>query len=74
MTEKRNGPNNPATAAALTSYAELLIAQKRYAEAEPVLKRVVAFSSAARMVASASAFQAVYEPITSGRPTPLKAR
>ena len=42
LTEKRNGPNHPATAAALSGYAELLIAQKRYGDAEPILKRVVA--------------------------------
>ncbi len=42
LTERRYGANHVATAAALTRLAELLIAQKRYAEAEPLLKRALA--------------------------------
>ena len=54
LTEKRNGPYNPATAAALTSYADLLIAQKRYAEAEPILKRVAAIREKSKDTAGAA--------------------
>ncbi len=54
LTEKRNGPYHPATAAALTSYADLLIAQKRYAEAEPILKRVAAIREKSKDTAGAA--------------------
>ena len=42
LTVKLYGPNHPATAAALTQLANLLIEQKHYAEAEPLLKRALA--------------------------------
>ena len=42
LTERRHGHNHAATAAALTTLAELLIAEKRYADAEPLLKRALA--------------------------------
>jgi esterase/lipase superfamily enzyme len=42
VAEKRYGGNHAATAAALTTLAELYIAQNRYADAEPLLKRVLA--------------------------------
>ncbi len=48
LTERRNGPNHPATAAALTTLAELLIEQKRFAEAEPLLKRALAIREKAK--------------------------
>ncbi len=42
LTERRHGRNGGATAQALTTLAELLIEKKRYADAEPLLKRAVA--------------------------------
>jgi esterase/lipase superfamily enzyme len=42
LTERRYGSNHAATAAALTRLAQLLVAEKRYAEAEPLLKRALA--------------------------------
>jgi esterase/lipase superfamily enzyme len=41
LTEQKYGPNHAATAEALTSYANLLIAQKRYAPADAALKRAL---------------------------------
>jgi esterase/lipase superfamily enzyme len=42
LTQRRHGRNHVATAAALTTLAELLIEKKRYAQAEPLLKRALA--------------------------------
>jgi esterase/lipase superfamily enzyme/tetratricopeptide (TPR) repeat protein len=44
LTERRYGRDHVATAAALTTLAELLIETKRYADAEPLLKRALAIS------------------------------
>ncbi len=41
LTEKRYGPNDPQTAAALTALADLYTAQQKFAEAEPLLKRAI---------------------------------
>ncbi len=42
LTQRRHGRNHVATAAALTTLAELLIAKESYAQAEPLLKRALA--------------------------------
>jgi len=48
LTEKRYGPNDPQTAIALTTLADLYTAQNKYAEAEPLLKRAISIREKAK--------------------------
>jgi esterase/lipase superfamily enzyme/tetratricopeptide (TPR) repeat protein len=48
LTEKRYGPNDPQTAAALTTLADLYGAQNKFAEAEPLLKRAITIHEKAK--------------------------
>ena len=48
LTERRHGANDAATAAALTTLADLLIAQNRLKDAEPLLKRALAIREKAK--------------------------
>lgn len=48
LTEKRYGPNDPQTAAALTTLADLYTAQNKFAEAEPLLKRAITIHEKAK--------------------------
>src|ERR1700731_4658643 len=48
LTEKRYGPNDPQTAAALTTLADIYGAQNKFAEAEPLLKRAITIHEKAK--------------------------
>ncbi len=48
LTEKRYGPNDVQTAAALTTLADLYAAQNKFADAEPLLKRAIAIHEKAK--------------------------
>jgi esterase/lipase superfamily enzyme/tetratricopeptide (TPR) repeat protein len=60
LTEQRYGRTHAATAAALTTLAELLVAQERYAEAEPLLKRALAIRQSAKQPDSGDIAIALY--------------
>jgi esterase/lipase superfamily enzyme len=60
LTEQRYGRTHAATAAALTTLAELLVAQARYAEAEPLLKRALAIRQSAKQPDSGDIAIALY--------------
>jgi len=59
LTERRYGPYHARTATALTTLAELLIAQKRFADAEPLLKRALAIREKSKSSTDAEIAEAV---------------
>ncbi len=61
LTEKRYGPKHAETAAALTTLAELLIAQSRYADAEPLLKRALTIRETSKNANSGEIAVALYK-------------